>query len=354
MKNNIKILSFLLLVNVGVFAQKDQIKEAQSFYDKGKIEESLTILKKIEYLIVNAPDVTKSDFFYLKGNSHKDLANKDIDPKNNFTLASGAYQDVLLYENDSRHYKYAFKADLALKDIKSKLVKGAISDFKEGKYKESADKSYEVYLFDKKDTLNLYNAAAASLTGKDYVSSIKYYEELKKKNYTGTGTIFYATHKKTKVEDAFVSLGARDLAVSEGVYEKPRNFSPPSKREEVLTNLAFSYLERNDFANAEKNYQDALHVNPNCINCCINLVFVKMELKKALVDQMNALGNTPKEVKQYDELNAKKDEIVKSAIPILKKALIIEPANEEAKKSLLGIYRALEMTNEYNALKNSK
>lgn len=81
MKNNIKILSFLLLVNVGVFAQKDQIKEAQSFYDKGKIEESLTILKKIEYLIVNAPDVTKSDFFYLKGNSYKDLANKNIDPK---------------------------------------------------------------------------------------------------------------------------------------------------------------------------------------------------------------------------------------------------------------------------------
>ena len=77
-------------------------------------------------------------------------------------------------------------------------------------------------------------------------------------------------------------------------------------------------------------------------------------MKKALLDQMNALGNTPKEVKQYDELNTKKDEIVKSAIPFLKKALIIEPGNEEAKKSLLGIYRALEMTNEYNALKNSK
>ncbi|MEL1254830.1 tetratricopeptide repeat protein [Flavobacterium sp. DGU38] len=354
MKNNIKILSFLLLINVSVFAQKDQIKEAQSFYDKGKIEESITILKKIEYLIVNAPDVTKSDFFYLKGNSYKDLATKNIDPANNYTLASGAYQDVLLYENDSRHYKYALKADLALKDIKSKLVKGAISDFKEGKYKESADKSYEVYLFDKKDTLNLYNAAAASLSGKDYVSAIKYYGELKKKNYTGTGTIFYATHKKTKEEDAFVSLGARDLAVSEGVYEKPRNFFPPSKREEVLINLAFSYLERNDFANAEKNYMDALQLNPNCINCCINLVFVKMELKKALLDQMNALGNTPKEVKQYEELNAKKDEIVKSAIPYLKKALLIEPGNEEAKKSLLGIYRALEMTNEYNALKNSK
>ena len=354
MKNNIKILSFLLLINVGVFAQKDQIKEAQSFYDKGKVEESITVLKKIEYLIVNAPDVTKSDFYYLKGNNYKDLATKNIDPKNNFTIASGAYQDVLLYENDSRNYKYAFKADLALKDIKSKLVNGAIKDFKEGRYKESADKSYEVYLFDKKDTLNLYNAAAASLTGKDYVSSIKYYEELKKKNYTGKGIIFYATHKKTKLEDAFVSLGARDLAVSEGVYEKPRNFSPPSKKEEILINLAFSYLERNDFANAEKSYLDALQINPNCMNCYINLVFIKMELKKALIDQMNALGNTPKEVKQYDQLNAKKDEIVRSAIPYLKKALIIEPKNEEATKSLLGIYRALDMTNEYNALKNSK
>lgn len=354
MKKNINILSLLLLININVFAQKDQIKEAQSFYDKGKIEESLTILKKIEYLIVNAPDVTKSDFFYLKGNNYKDLANKNIDPTNNFTLASGAYQDVLLYENDSRHYRYAFKADLALKDIKSKLVNGAIKDFKEGKYKESADKSYEVYLFDKKDTLNLYNAAAAALKGKDYISSVKYYEELKKKSYTGKGVIFYATHKKTKLEDAFVSGSARDLAVSEGVYVKPRNFSPPSKSEEVLINLAFSYLERNDFTNSEKNYLDALLINPNCINCYINLVFIKMELKKGLEDQMSALGNTPKEVKQYDKLNSQKEEIVRSAIPYLKKTLSIEPNNEEAKRSLLGIYRSLDMTNEYNALKNSK
>ncbi|MCI9845010.1 hypothetical protein [Flavobacterium pectinovorum] len=354
MKKKLKILSFLLLVNIGAFAQKDEIKEAQSYYDKGKAQEALAILKKVEYLIINASDEIKSDFFYLKGNVYKDLASKNIDPANNFTLATGAYQDVLLYENESLKYKYAFKANLALKEMKSKLVDGAYKDYKEGKYKESADKSYEVYLFDKKDTLNLFNAAAASLTGKDYISCIKYYGELKKINYSGKGVVYYASNKKTKEEEAFVSISARDLGVSSGLYEKPRTVFPPSKKEEILIALAFSYLERNDCTNSEKYYLEALQINPNCLNCYINLVYIKMQLKKALVDKMDVLGNSPKEMKEYDKLNVQKDEIVKSAIPYLKKALVIEPKNEDAIKSLLGIYRSLEMTNEYNALKNSK
>lgn len=354
MKKNFTILSFLVLINITAFAQKDEIKNAQSLYDKGKVQEALVILKKIEYLIINAPDDMKSDFFYLKGNVCKNLATNNIDPANNFSLAVGAYQDVLLYENDSHNYKYAFKANLALKDMKSKLVDGAHADYKAGKFKESADKSYEVYVFDKKDTLNLYNAAAASLTGKDYLSSIKYYGELKKINYSGKAVVYYATNKNTKAEEAFASISARDANIKEGLYEKPRNVFPPSKKEEILIALAFSYLERNDYVNSENYYQEALQVNPDCVNCYINLVYIKMQLKKALVDKMDVLGNSPKEMKEYDKLNVQKDEIVKSAIPYLKKALVIEPKNEDAIKSLLGIYRALDMTNEYNALKNSR
>lgn len=354
MKQKLKILSFLLLISIGAFAQKDEIKNAQSYYDKGKFQEALTILKKIEYLIINAPDEMKSDFFYLKGNVCKELAVKNIDSANNFSLAAGAYHDVLLYENDTHNYKYAFKANLALKEMKSKLVDGAHADYKGGKYKESADKSYEVYLFDKKDTLNLYNAAAAALTGKDYTSSIKYYGELKQKNYSGKAVVYYATNKKTKEEEAFTSISARDSNIKEGFYEKPRNVFPPSKKEEVLIALAFSYLEINDCTNSEKYYQEALQINPNCVSCYINLVYIKMQLKKVLVDQMDILGNSPKEMKEYDKLDSQKDEIIKSAIPYLKKALAIEPKNEDAIKSLLGIYRALDMTNEYNVLKSSR
>jgi hypothetical protein len=217
------MVSVFLLITIGAFAQQDQIKDAQSLYDKGKSQEALAILNKTEYLILNASDENKSDFYFLKGNVLKDLAIKNIDAANNFTLASESYQDVVLYENESGKYKFSVKATLALKDMKSKLVNGAISDFNAGKFKESGEKSYKVYLFDKKDTLNLYNAAAASLTGKDFNSSIKYYGELKKINYSGKGVVFYATNIKTKTEDAFASMSARDANIKEGLYEKPRN-----------------------------------------------------------------------------------------------------------------------------------
>lgn len=338
---------------MGVFAQKEELKEAQSYFSKGKNQEALAILKKMEYLILNAPDEVKTEYFFVKGNVYKDLATKNIDAANNFALASAAYQDILLYENESRNYKYAFRASSALKEMKSKLVDGAYNDYKAGKFKESADKSYEVYLFDKKDTLNLFNAASSSMAGKDYNAAIKYFMELRKVNYTGKGMLFYATNKKTKQEETFISMSARESSINEGLYEKPRNVNPPSKKEEILTSLAFSYLEKNDFCNAEKYYEDGLQVNQNCTICYINLAYVKVQFRKEIQDQMSALGTSPSEMKQYDKLEAQKDEVIKSAIPYLKKALAIEPKNESAVKSLLGIYRSLNMTNEYNVLKGS-
>ena len=117
---------------------------------------------------------------------------------------------------------------------KTFVISLSFSDYKAGKFKESAAKSYEVYQIDRKDTLNLFNAAGSSLNGKDYVSAIKYYEELRKMNYSGKGTIFFAINKKTKAEEAFISMSARESNIQAGLYEKPRNYSPPSRKEEIL------------------------------------------------------------------------------------------------------------------------
>ncbi|WP_431244816.1 tetratricopeptide repeat protein [Flavobacterium sp. P21] len=287
----------------------------------------------------------------MKGNVYKDLASKNIDATNNFSLASQAYQDVFLFENESGKFKFTVKASAALKDMKSNLVNGAMADFKAGKFKESAEKSYKVYLFDKKDTLNLYNAASSSINAKDYNSAIKYYEELKKKNYSGSGVLYYATNKKTKEEDAFLSPKARQSAIDQGLYEKPRTESVPSKRIDVNNNLAYSYMENKDYAKAEAIYNYVLEMNPNYIDAYINLAYLKLQQKKAIADEIANLGTTPKEMRQYDKLNAKKDDIARSAIPYLKKALTIEPKNPDVTKTLLGVYRSLDMTNEYNALK---
>lgn len=351
MKEKFRVLSCLLMISIGVFAQKERIKEAQSLYDKGKSEESLAILNKTEYLILNAPDEDKSDFYFLKGNVLKDLAVKNIDAANNFTMAAQAYQDVFLYENESGKFKSTVKANMALKDMKASLVNGAMEDFKAGKFKESAEKSYKVYLFDKKDTLNLVNAAASSINAKDYNSAVTYYELLKKINFSGKGVLYYATNKKTKEEDVFISPKARESAIQQGLYEKPRTESVPSKRIDVNNNLAYAYLEKKDYPKAEATYNYVLELNPNYVDAYINLAYLKLQMKKDLAEEISSLGTSPAEMQKYDKLNARKDDITRSAIPYLKKVLTLEPKNPDATKTLLGVYRSLDMTAEYNALK---
>ncbi|MBE8723825.1 tetratricopeptide repeat protein [Flavobacterium hungaricum] len=351
MKKNLKIITLLLFVNGAAFAQKEQIKEAQSLYDKGKSQESLVILNKTEYMILNATDEDKSDYYFLKGNVLKDLAVKNIDAANNFTLASQSYQDVFLYENESGKFKFTVKANAALKEMKSSLVNGAMADFNAGKFKESAEKSYKVYLFDKKDTLNLFNAASSSINAKDYDHAIQYYEALKKLNYSGKGVLYMATNKKTKEEDVFISPKARENAIQQGLYEKPRTESVPSKRLEVNSNLAYSYMEKKQYAKAETGYNYVLELDPNNTDAYINMAYLKLQMKKDLVEEISSLGTSAAEMQKYDKLNARKDDVTRSAIPYLKKALALEPKNADAAKTLLGVYRALDMTSEYNALK---
>jgi tetratricopeptide (TPR) repeat protein len=353
MKRKFVMLSIVLLVNAGVYAQKDQIKNAQIDFGNGKSKEALATLKSAEYLIINATDEDKAEFYFLKGNVLKDLASKNIDMTNNYTLASGAYQELINAENESGKFKYTLQANTSLREMKSSLVNGAADDYVAGKFKESSEKSYKVYLFDKKDTLNLFYAASSSMMAKDYDSAIKYYEDLKKINYSGKGVIFYAFNKKTKVEESFASASVRDAAIKAELYEKPRNANSPSKKLEINKNLAFIYLEKNNLANAEICYNKVLEMDPNYIDAYINLAYVKLEGKKVLMDQMSALGNTPQEMEQYDKLKIKKDDMVRSAIPYLKKALVIEPKNQDVMKSLMGVYRSLDMTDEYNALKST-
>jgi tetratricopeptide (TPR) repeat protein len=351
MKSKFVMLSIVLLVCAGVKAQKSQIKSAQIEFDNGNSPEALKILNSSEYLIFNSTDEDKSEFFFLKGNVLKDLAGKNIDMVKNLSLASKAYKDLVAAENEAGKYKYTLPANAALREMKSTLASGALADYKANKFKESAEKSYNVYLFDKNDTVNLFYAASTSMAVKDYDSAIKYYEELRRLNYSGKGTFYYATNKKTKTEELFANAGIRDSSVAAGTHDKPRNELSASKKLEINKNAAFIYVEKQDAEKAEICYNKVLEIDPNYIDAYINLTYLKLESKKVIVDEMNNLGNTPKEMEQYDQLKTKKDDIVKSVIPYLKKALVIDPKNQDVLKSLLGVYRSLDMTAEYNELK---
>ncbi len=89
-----------------------------------------------------------------------------------------------------------------------------------------------------------------------------------------------------------------------------------------------------------------------------NFKFNKYKTKKdpqnpeVVIENLTFVTADPKEAKaRYDVLKAQRESVFKGVIPYLKKANELDPKNEDVSKTLLGVYKALEMTAEAKALK---
>jgi tetratricopeptide (TPR) repeat protein len=132
--------------------------------------------------------------------------------------------------------------------------------------------------------------------------------------------------------------------VGEALQKDPNN-------KELIFNLGVISANANNAADAEKYYLKVIEIDPNYANAYLNLAALKLEDDKAILDEMSKLGNSEKDNKRYSVLKAKRDTLFKGVIPYLKKANELDPKNEDVKKTLLGVYSALEMTAEAKALK---
>lgn len=120
---------------------------------------------------------------------------------------------------------------------------------------------------------------------------------------------------------------------------------------DLVFNLGVLSANAKNQADAEKYYLKVIAIDPKYINAYINLAAMKLEDEKGIIDEMNKLGNSTKDMKRYDELKKKRENLFKATIPFLAKAVELDPKNEDVAKTLLGVYSALEMTAEYKALK---
>jgi tetratricopeptide (TPR) repeat protein len=351
MKCKFVISALTFFVSVAGLAQKNEIKEAQNHFNNGKPTEALAILKATEYMIVNAKDEEKSEFYNLKGKVLVGLAEKNIESAKNYSLAVSAYQELIAEETASGSFKYAVQAKAAIKEVRSGLSRSALADVGNNKLIDGAHKMYSLYQMEKKDTLNLFFSASYFLEAKEYDLALKGYKELASLKYTGKGMEFFAVNKKTGSEEMFITVSARDSGIKAATHEKPTNVMAKSKRTDIHKKIAFIYTQKGDLNSAEEYYKKILEFSPLDIDTYIDLAYLKLDKKKLLVDEMSALGTSPKDMKIYDELKLKKDEVLKSAVSYLEKGDRVVPKNAEVVKLLLNLYRALDMMTEYNALK---
>lgn len=120
---------------------------------------------------------------------------------------------------------------------------------------------------------------------------------------------------------------------------------------DLIFNLGVLSANAKNAVDAEKYYKKVIEINPNYINGYINLAALKLENEKVIIDEMNKLGTSAKDMKRYEVLKTKREELFKGVIPFLQKAVEIDSNNLDVAKTLLNVYSALEMTTEYKALK---
>ncbi|MEM0542471.1 tetratricopeptide repeat protein [Flavobacterium sp. j3] len=120
---------------------------------------------------------------------------------------------------------------------------------------------------------------------------------------------------------------------------------------ELVFNLGVISSNSNKLEEAEKYYKKALEINPNYFDANLNLAELKLRTDEKFVTEMNKLGTSEKDNKRYEVLKSERDKNFKSILPYLEKAVDLQPDNDSAKKTLLSVYGALEMTDKIKALK---
>ena len=125
---------------------------------------------------------------------------------------------------------------------------------------------------------------------------------------------------------------------------------------ELQYNLGVIAADAKDVANAKKYYQRAVELDPNYTNAYINLAALILGQEESIIDEMNNLGTSAADDRRYDELREERKQLYYEAIPYLEKALVADPSNVQAAKTLSNIFSATgddAKAKEYRDLANS-
>lgn len=165
-----------------------------------------------------------------------------------------------------------------------------------------------------------------------------------------------AEARKTNPEDNSLILTEADLylkvndfatytrLVNEALAKDPTNV-------DLVYNLGVISSNANKLDDAEKYYKRAIELDPNYFNALLNLSELKLRGDEKFVSEMNKLGTSDKDNKRYEAIKALRNANFKSILPYLEKAVELKSDDVAAKKTLLSVYNALEMTDKYKALK---
>ncbi len=262
MKTKILLLLAMSISIVGI-AQKTEIKAADKAMKNGDAAAALSALEGASSLIGSADAKMQAQYYSVLGNANLN--------QSKFKEAIDAFNKVLDVEGASGKKKYSADASQKLQQVTADLVNAAVADNNNKAYKEGAEKLYMAYKLSPKDTVYLYFAASSAVNaGPDnYDQAIQFYNELKDVNYDGSEVKFTAVNVATGEVEA-LDKTTRDLYVKAGTHKDPKEEKTPSRKSEIVKNIALIYQEQGKNDEALAAYEDAIASNPNDVNLVLN------------------------------------------------------------------------------------
>lgn len=357
MKTKIFILAAMSFTMVG-FAQKNEIKAAEKALKGGDSAGAKTSLEAASGVISGADEKVQAHYYYLKGKIYADLAKKGDDSA--FETAISAYQKADEVETNSGKAKYGKMIEQELAALAGEMVNSAVEDNKDKKFKEAGEKLYMSYKLSPRDTVYLYYAASSAVNGGHYEQALTYYNELKEVGYDGGGIEYKATNVATGEEEVMDKV-QRDLMVKSGTYKDPVDDKAPSKKAEIVKNVALIYTQLGQDDKALNAYKEARANNPKDVNLILNEANLhyklgdKEKFKALMAEAATVAPDNPDLHYNIGVINMEQGNL-EEARAAYRKALEINPGYTNAQLNLSTTYvnEGNGLIDEMNGLGNSR
>lgn len=339
MKTKFLILAAMCFSTLGI-AQKSEIKSAEKAVKSGDYAAAKAALESASARIDAADAKLQAQYHFVNGQINAEMAKKG--DMSAIDEAAASYQKVVSLEEQSGKSKYTPEAQAGLTNIKNDLINGAVSDEKEKKYKEAAEKLYKGYTISPIDTVYLYYAANYAVSGGNYEEALKYYNELTEVGYDGSGVEYKATNVETGEVEA-MGKAQRDLMVKAGTYKDPVDDKSPSKKAEIVKNTAMIYQQLGQNEKALEAYKVARESDPNDVNLLLNeanLYFTMgdKETFKTLMEKATEMAPDNADIHYNIGVINMEQEDLEGARAAYTKALEIDPNYTNAQLNLSTTY----------------
>ncbi len=253
------IIALAISVSAFSFAQKKELKAVEKAIKSNNFAEAKAALAVVEPMLGSLDDKLKSKYNYLKGAAlFANGAGTDAEIDKSIKFLNNAKDDYKVEVNQLKN------------DMLNKILEKGNKAYEDKKFDAASQYFEKLYNLRKKDTAYLYYAAASAVSAPDYDRAIVLYQKLKDLNYSGVEKRLYAVNVKTNEKESFGSDILRKASISAKTHINPTDENTPSKRGEIIKNVALIYISQGNNDKAIEAIKDARAADPDDVSLVLS------------------------------------------------------------------------------------